>query len=116
MRRFYCTLLIALSIGAVGGAGPVPPKGAHVLQGPYAFDEKGKPLPEHYYLDDKRVHTVAELKAAVSQLPPGSLVYFDGTCTSTESIELGRRPYMTFSAFKRFCQSHQMGFDWHVGL
>ena len=116
MRRFYYTASVALLVSAVAVAAPVPPRGAHVLRGPYAFDESGKPLPEYYYLDGKRVHTIEQLKAAVSQLPPGSLVYFDGACTSTESVELGRRPYMSFSALRRFCQSHQVRFDWHVGL
>lgn len=116
MRPFYYAVALAMFLSSLAVAGPPPPRGAHVLSGPFAFDESGKLLPEHYYLDGKRVHTIEQLKAAVSQLPPGSLVYFDGTCTSIEYVELGRRPYMSFSAFRRFCQSHQMRFDWHVGM
>ena len=116
MRRSCFTVLFALLLPAAVLAGPVPPRGAHLLHGPYAYDESGKPLPEYYLFDGKPVHTVEQLKVAVSQLPPGSLVYFDGTCTSTESIELGRRPYMSFRAFRRFCQSHRMRFHWHVGM
>jgi hypothetical protein len=86
-----------------------------VLRGPYAFDEHRKPLPEYYYFDGKRVHTIEQLKAAVSQLPSGSLVYFDGTCTSTEAFELGPLPHMSFSAFRRFCWTHQVRFDWYIG-
>jgi hypothetical protein len=116
MRRFCCSAFAALFLSAVAVAAPIPPSGAHVFRGPYAFDESGKPLREYYYLDGKRVHTVEQLKAAVSHLPQGSLVYFDGTCTSTDYVELGRRPYMSFSAFRRFCQSHHVRFDWYIGI
>jgi hypothetical protein len=114
MRRFPY-IVVFLLVSQVVVAAPRPPSGAHVLRGPYAFDEQGKPLPEYYYLDGKRVHTINQLKSAVSGLPPGSLVYFDGTCTSTDYIELGREPFMSFSAFRSFCQSHQVRFSWHIG-
>jgi hypothetical protein len=115
MRRFYYTAFLALFVCAFAVAAPLPPRGAHVLRGPYAFDESGKPLPEYYDLDGKRVHTVEQLKAAVSELPRGSVVYFDGTCTSSKYIELGQRPYMTFSGFRRFCQSRNVRFSWYIG-
>jgi hypothetical protein len=116
MRHFYYIVFFALFVSGVAIAAPPPPNGAHVLRGPYAFDEHRKPLPEYYYLDGKRIHTIDQLEAAVSQLPPGSLVYFDGTCTSTEYVELGQRPYMSFSAFKRSCRSHRVRFDWYIGI
>ena len=116
MRPVCYIVALALFLSALALAAPPPPSGAHVLRGPYAFDESGKPLPEYYYFDGKRVHTIEQLKTAVSQLAASSLVYFDGTCTSSEFIELGRQPYMSFSAFRRFCQDHQVRFDWHVGF
>src|SRR4051794_38392677 len=74
MRPFYYTVALLLFLSSLAVAGPPPPRGAHVLSGPFAFDESGKPLPEYYYLDGKRVHTVERLKAAVLQLPPEFLI------------------------------------------
>jgi hypothetical protein len=115
MRRSYYTVTLALFVCGAAVAAPLPPRGAHVLRGPYAFDQRGKRLPEYYDLDGRRVHTVEQLRSAVSQLPPSSLVYFDGTCTSSQYIELGPRPYISFSAFRHFCQSHRVRFDWYIG-
>jgi hypothetical protein len=116
MRRLHYTAFIVLLASLAAVAAPYPPRGAHVLRGPYAFDERDKRVPQYYEFDGKRIHTIAELKATASRLPPGSLVYFDGTCTSTAEFELGQRPYMTFSAFRRFCQNHHVRFDWYIGI
>ena len=109
-------IVALLFVSSVAVAAPPPPSGAHVLHGPYAFHEHRKPLSQYYDLDGKHVQTIEQLKAAVIQLPAGSLVYFDGTCTSTDHIELGHGPYMSFSAFRRLCQSHQVRLDWHIGF
>jgi hypothetical protein len=115
MKRIYAVLVVALLSPSVLVAGPRPAKSDHVLMGPYEYDESGKRFPVYFLLDGHRVRSIDELKFAVSELQPGSKVFLDGSCISYDFIELPPRPYMSLAAFRRFCRSHQITFDWYFG-
>lgn len=87
----------------------------HTMLGPYDFEESGKRVPRFYEIDGTRYTSIEELKHAVTQLPPGSKLLLRGGCEPDDAVELGPRPYMSLSAFKRFCRSHQASFEWHYG-
>ena len=54
--------------------------------------------------------------AAVAKLPPRSRLSWDTGCIAFEEIPLGPAPRMSIAAFKAFCSSRGIRFDYHCGL
>jgi hypothetical protein len=85
----------------------------HLLQGPYGYDESGKAQPRFYMLDGKMYSNINNLKATIAHFPAGSNVHLHGGCQPHTALELGPHPYVSLSAFRRFCSEHHVEFDWY---
>ena len=53
---------------------------------------------------------------AVAKLPPRSQLVWSSGCIVFDEIPLGSAPRLTISAFKAFCHSHHIRFDYYCGM
>ena len=54
--------------------------------------------------------------AAVAKLPPRSRLNWNSGCIVFREIQIGSAPPMSIPAFKAFCRSHRIRFDYQCGL
>jgi hypothetical protein len=87
----------------------------HELAGPYDYDEHGKARPRFYTLDGIPYYSIDDLKRAVSHMPAHSKLFLHGGCQPYSTVELGPPPFVSLTAFKSFCRTRQIAFDWHSG-
>lgn len=110
MKPTVIALILALAYASLIFA-----SSQHLLEGPYDYDEHGKPEPRFYTFDGKMYTSIDQLKSTIAHLPPGSKVHWQGGCQPYSAVELGPRPYMSLSAFRQFCSGHLVEFDWYFG-